>query len=321
MSVPSIVFFGTPPIAVPTLERLHRDWSVSAVVTLPDAPAGRGRHRQSPAVKVAAERLGIRTIFQPQSLSDAAFVEQLAALDADIFCVFAFRILPRVLLGLPSLAFNVHPSLLPKFRGPAPIAHTIIAGELQTGVTTFVLSEKVDAGMILLQESLSISDGLTAGELAEILAPRCADLASRTIAAWMNGTLVPTPQDERLATAAPKLHPETAWIDWRRDCRTVRNWIHGHSPQPGAWTLMDGTRLKVYRARLIEEESSHQLAGVWRMTDSAWQVACGRGTLELHEIQLPGKRAVAVADFLRGWRGHREGVFSLPEQKHDGTSG
>lgn len=314
MSTPRIVFFGTPDFAVPTLERLHRDWSVTAVVTAPDTPAGRGRTMTPPAVKRAASQLGITHIAQPHSLRDEAFVHWLCELAPDVICVLAFRILPSVLLRIPHLAFNVHPSLLPRHRGPAPIAHTIIAGDRQTGVTTFVLSDRVDAGMILLQRHIDIPDGMTAGELASLLAPLCADLASQTIAAWQAGTLVPQPQDESRATYAPKLYPENAWIDWQRAARTVRNYIHGYSPEPGAWTLLDGTRVKIYRARIISQEPHNELSGSWQMERTQWLVYCGSGVLALQEVQLPGKRIMHVEEFLRGWRGVREGIFRFPQE-------
>jgi methionyl-tRNA formyltransferase len=312
MKRPRIVFFGTPEFAVPTLERLHQQWGVCAVVTVPDAPAGRGRRLQPPPVKRAAERLGIETVYQPPVLRDPDFARELAALGADIFCVLAFRILPPVLLSIPSLAFNVHPSLLPKYRGPAPIAHAIIAGERETGITTFILSERVDAGKILLQTPVPLPDGITAGETAELLAPLCAELACQTIEAWCNGTLSPVPQDDTRATAAPKLFPETAWIDWERDARSVRNWIHGHSPEPGAWTLMDGVRLKVYRAHIVDEETAGHMPGQWQIGGQQWLVQCSRGTIALDQVQLPGRRIVDVHQLLHGWRGARAGVFQVP---------
>ncbi|GBD06199.1 Methionyl-tRNA formyltransferase [bacterium HR20] len=313
MSTPRIVFFGTPEIAVPTLERLHLEWGVCAVVTVPDAPQGRGRSLRPSAVKRAALELGIAPIFEPTSLRDASFATALSALAPDIFCVLAFRILPQSLLSIPRLAFNVHPSLLPKFRGAAPIAHAIIAGERETGVTTFVMSNRVDAGAILLQERLPIPEGATAGDLATLLAPLCAELAHRTIKHWIEGSLTPLPQAEELATSAPKLHAEHAQIAWERDARSIRNFIHGHSPEPGAWTLLDGgVRLKIYRAEIIEERSTGATAGAWRMEGERWIVQCGRGTLGLVEVQLPGKRVMTAAELLRGWRSDRTGTFALP---------
>ncbi|MCX7929111.1 MAG: methionyl-tRNA formyltransferase [Chlorobi bacterium] len=312
MSNSAIVFFGTPGFAVPTLKRLHQEWGVAAVVTAPDAPVGRGRHLQPPPVKVAAEQLGIAPIFQPSRLNDPAFIAALASISADIFCVLAFRILPTSLLALPALAFNVHPSLLPKFRGAAPIAHTIIAGERETGVTTFVLSQRVDAGAILLQQRVPVPDGVTAGELSDLLAPLCAELASQTIAGWRAGALVPVPQDDSQATAAPKIHPETAIINWNADARSVRNFIHGYSPEPGAWTLLDNQRLKIYRVRILDEHFSSPVAGAWQMDRDRWEVCCACGRLELLEVQLPGRRRMSAADVLRGWRSARSGIFVVP---------
>jgi len=310
MSTPRVVFFGTPPIAVPTLERLHRDWGVYAVVTVPDTPQGRGRKTQPSAVKEAALALGIEPILEPNSLRDPSFATMLEALKPDVFCVFAFRILPRPLLTIPRLAFNVHPSLLPKFRGAAPIAHAIIEGERETGVTTFVMTDRVDAGAILLQERLEIPDGITAGELAMLLAPLCADIASRTIKLWIEGTLVSIPQRDEFATPAPKLSSERAQIAWDRDARSIRNFIHGHSPEPGAWTTLENSRLKIYRVDIIEEKTPHSIAGQWYIEGEHWLVHCGHGTLGLMEMQLPGKRTMTAAELIRGWRGARAGTFT-----------
>lgn len=312
MHAPRIVFFGTPEIAVPTLERIHHAWGVCAVVTAADSPQGRGRSLRPSAVKRAALELGIAPIFEPTSLGDASFAEALSALEPDIFCVLAFRILPASLLSIPRLAFNVHPSLLPKFRGAAPIAHAIIAGECETGVTTFVMSDRVDAGAILLQERLPIPDGATAGELAALLAPLCAELAHRTIHLWIEGALTPVPQNDELATPAPKLYADRAQIAWVRDARSVRNFIHGHSPEPGAWSILDGHRLKIYRAEIIEEHSTSATAGAWRMEGDRWLVQCGQGMLSIAEVQIPGKRIMTAPELIRGWRGKREGMFASP---------
>lgn len=303
----TIVFMGTPDFAVPALQALHTRFGVAAVVTVPDKPVGRGLTLRPSAVKQAAIELGITTILQPESLKDEVFQQQLAALQPDILCVIAFRILPRAVYGIARVgAFNVHASLLPKFRGAAPINHAIINGEKESGVTSFLLNDVVDTGNILLQERIGINDGTTAGELYTQLMPLAAQLAVTTTEGLLQQTLTPQQQNEELASPAPKVWRDECVIDWRKDADVVRNFILGVSPSPCAWTLLNNERIKIYKA---EVSPAIMPDATWMMTDSEWIVGCGSASLSLTEIQMPGKPIVKVKDFLRGWRGDKTGVF------------
>lgn len=304
----TIVFMGTPEFAVPALRALHHEFGVRAVVTTPDKPKGRGLTLQPSEVKQAAIDLGITEILQPTSLKDPGFRDALAALQPDILCVIAFRILPRSIYELASIgAFNVHASLLPRFRGAAPINHAIMHGETETGVTSFLLNDVVDTGSILRRHAIAIPDGMTAGDLYAALMPLAATCAVDTCRALLDGTARPLPQDDARATPAPKVFRETSAIDWSLDRRTVRNFIHGLSPVPCAWTTWLGEPLKIYRATLSEQPCP---AGHWRIADGAFIVGCADGALQLDEIQLPGKRRMPTSDVVRGHRGPTEGMFA-----------
>lgn len=303
----NIIFMGTPEFAVPALQALHAEFGVSTVVTIPDKPRGRGLTVSPSAIKQAALDLGITDILQPEKLKDPAFAEEIARRQPDVICVIAFKILPRSVFSLSSKGtFNVHASLLPRFRGAAPINHAIIEGDSVTGVTSFLLDDVVDTGTILLQHSCSVPDGTTAGELYAMLMPMAAECARETTRGLLAGTLHPQPQDDSLATPAPKVFREQASIDWHQAVGRVRNFIHGYSPSPCAWTMWNADVLKIYKA----SQSSQPLpAGSWRITDTSFIVGCIDGSLSLEELQLPGKRRMTVAEMLPGYRGPREGAF------------
>lgn len=305
---PSIVFMGTPAFAVPALQALHAAFGIRAVVTVPDKAKGRGLTLQPSDVKVAAQELGITTILQPTSLKDPAFQSELEALQPDVICVIAFRILPRSVYAAARLgSFNVHASLLPKFRGAAPINHAIIHGEHESGVTSFLLNDVVDTGNIIDQRRMVITDGMTAGELYEALMPMAAACAVDTCRALLDGTAMPLKQDDTQATPAPKVFRETSVIDWMRDRASVRNFIHGLSPTPAAWTTWNDEPLKVYRASLSNEECP---PGHWRITNGSFVAGCADGAIVLDEIQQPGKRRMPFNDVVRGYRGPLTGTFA-----------
>lgn len=304
----SIIFMGTPPIAVPALRALHERFGVRAVVTVPDKPVGRGLQLTPSAVKTAAIELGITEILQPPSLKDPTFIEQLRALQPDVICVIAFRILPREVYSLARLgAFNVHGSLLPRYRGAAPIQHAVMNGDTRTGVTSFLLNDVVDTGTILEQRELPIGDDMTSGDLFVAMAPLAAECAVSTTEALLAGTARPMPQDDALATPAPKLFRDDSAIDWMQNRERVRNFIRGRSPAPCAWTTFEGVTMKISRASRTDEPCA---PGRWRMTSTSLIAGCGDAALSLDELQLPGKRRMVVADFLAGWRGPREGAFA-----------
>lgn len=302
---PSIVFMGTPEFAVPALQALHQSYGVRAVVTIPDREKGRGLHQQPSDVKRAALDLGITTILQPTSLRDGGFAAELAALQPEILCVIAFRILPRSVYTLARLgAFNVHASLLPRHRGAAPINHAIMAGDTESGVTSFLLNDVVDTGTIVLQERLAIVDGMTAGDLYAALMPLAASCAVATTGMLLDGTAVAKPQDDTLATPAPKVYRETSAVDWSADRQTVRNRIHGLSPQPCAWTTWQGQVMKIFHVALADRPCP---PSTLRIEGDTILVGCADGAVQIESIQMPGKKRMMAQEWLRGYRGPMEG--------------
>ncbi|GAB1430794.1 methionyl-tRNA formyltransferase [Ignavibacteria bacterium] len=307
----NLIFMGTPEFAVPALETLHKEFSIKAVVTIPDKPAGRGLKLQPSAVKTAAISLGI-PVLQPVSLRNVEFQAELAALQPDIICVIAFRILPASVYSLARLGtFNVHASLLPKFRGAAPIQRAIMAGETESGVTSFLLNDIVDSGNIVLRKSIAIPDGMTAGELYAALMPLAAQAAADTCCALWAG-VQPEPQNNEQATPAPKVFREQCEIDWTKSACEIRNFIHGVSPVPGAWTMLDGKRFKIYRCAIadVQNENSAQ-SGEFDMSSDGFRVSCGTGALFLLQIQPEGKPIMSTEEFMRGRQRGRQGRFGV----------
>lgn len=298
---------GTPEFAVPALRQLHAEFTVSTVVTIPDKPRGRGLTISPSEVKQAALDLGITDILQPEGLKDPFFAQQISERAADVICVIAFKILPRSVFSLSSKGtFNVHASLLPKFRGAAPINHAIIRGEQQTGVTSFLLNDKVDTGTVLLQRTCPVTDGMTAGDLYHALMPLAASCACDTTRGLLEGTLQPQPQDDTLATPAPKVYREHASIDWQQPRLEVRNFIHGYSPAPCAWSMWNGEMLKIYHASYSDADLQ---PGAWRMSETEFLVGCLDGAISIDELQIPGKRRMLAREMVAGYRGTREGTF------------
>jgi methionyl-tRNA formyltransferase len=310
----SIIFMGTPEFAVPALEALHRRYGIASVVTVPDRQKGRGLHTQPSAVKAAALELGITDILQPSSLRDESFVEEIRRRAPDVICVIAFRILPRSVYSMAKKgAFNVHASLLPKYRGAAPINHAILNGEHVTGVTSFLLNDVVDTGTVIEQRRTPISDDMTAGELYEDLMPLAADCAASTVDMLLSGNYSPLAQNDAEATPAPKIYRETAVIDWTHSREHVRNIIRAYSPAPSAWTVWNGQVLKIYRASRSNEIVR---PGEWSIIGQSLIAGCSDGSLSLDEVQLPGKRRMPIADIFRGYRGLSNGSFSLLPSEH-----
>lgn len=311
---PRLVFMGTADFGVPALTALHGTYGVCAVVTIPDVPVGRGRSVRPSAVKSAAIDLGIGTILQPESLRDPAFIARMEELKPDIICVIAFRIVPRAVYSLATRgAFNVHGSLLPKYRGAAPIHHAIMAGDRISGVSSFLLNDVVDTGTLLCSATQEIHDGMTTGELYAALMPRAADVAVETVRVLLRDPVVTHAQDESLATQAPKVWREHSSVAWDAPVTVVRQFILGLSPLPCSWTTMNGERVKIYRASIPSHgvhAASALAPGQWRMTEDAWLVGCADGVVSLDEVQLPGKPVMRASDFLRGWRGLRHGLFT-----------
>ena len=301
MTAPRIVFMGTPDFAVPSLDALaEADLAPVAVVTVPDKPAGRGRKVRASAVKEAAERLGI-PLLQPDSMRDPAFADDLRALDPDVFAVVAFRILPPAVFEIPRLgAFNLHGSLLPSYRGAAPITRALMDGVEETGVTTFFLQRTVDTGAIILARRVAVGPDDTAGDVHDRLAEVGSEAVVETVRQIAAGTAQAQPQDDALASPAPKVFRDDARIDWSRPAREVHNLVRAMSPFPGAWTEWDGETLKVLRTRPAPASRAAPASGTVAVADGAMVVGCGQGTVEVLEVQRQGKRRMDVADFLNG---------------------
>ncbi len=295
-----IVFMGTPQFAVPSLEALLRSGhDVVGVVTGPDKPRGRGLRPQPTPVKVAALKAG-KPIREPASLRDSDFLETLRAWRPDVIVVVAFRILPPEVFRLPPYgSINLHASLLPRYRGPAPIHWAIIRGEQETGVTTFLLEETVDTGMILVQKRCPIGPEETAGELHDRLMYLGAEAVLETVEGLQEGWLVPKPQNPAEASYAPKVDRDMARIPWHEPASVVHNWIRGLSPYPGAWTSHNGEVLTFYRSRPVEGDGR---PGEVLRADRCLVVACAQGAVEILELQRPNRKRLPAEAFLRGYR-------------------
>ena len=296
-----IVFMGTPDFAVPSIRILleHR-YDVAAVVTAPDKPRGRGQQLSFTPVKEFA-LLHQLPVLQPENLKDASFVSQIQQLQPDLIIVVAFRILPRELFSLPKLGtFNLHASLLPKYRGAAPINWAIINGEHETGVTTFFLQEKVDTGNILLQARTPIHQDATAGEVHDALSLLGAETVLQTVRMIESGNAQPQPQNNFLATPAPKIFKDNCRIDWTAPAQKIHNFVRGLSPCPAAWTTHKGKTIKLYKTSIVERHSTQSGIILQRTADSII-VGTGECAIAILEIQQEGRKKMAIAEFLRGY--------------------
>jgi methionyl-tRNA formyltransferase len=309
---PRIVFFGTPDFAVASLEQLFAaGMSVVAVVTAPDKQAGRGLKQRSSPVKEFALLHGI-PVLQPVNMKDPLFLEQLKSYSPDLQIVIAFRMMPMQVWALPPLGtFNLHASLLPQYRGAAPINRVIINGEQETGVTTFFINEEIDTGKILLFERLKIGPDETAGELHDRLMATGASLVLKTVEKIVSGRIEEIHQDSlivdpALLKQAPKIFKEDCRIDWNQEVETIHNFIRGLSPHPGAFTEFvsgDGQvyNLKIFRA-VPHPGDSFKLPGEFNTDGKTYlNVSAKNGFLSLEELQLSGRKVMSSADFLRGF--------------------
>ncbi|WP_420455136.1 methionyl-tRNA formyltransferase [Rubrivirga sp.] len=300
MAAPRIVFMGTPDFAVPSLDALvEAGLAPVAVVTVPDKPAGRGQKVRASAVKEAAERHGL-TVLQPESVRDPAFADDLAALAPDVLAVVAFRILPPEVFETARLgAFNLHGSLLPAYRGAAPIQRALMDGVPETGVTTFFLQRTVDTGHVILRRRLAVGPDDTAGDVHDRLAEVGAAAVVETVRRIAAGTADAEPQDDTLASPAPKIFRDDARVDWAQPARRVHDHVRALSPFPGAWTDGAGETLKILRTRLATDAVDGP-PGTVAVVEGRMRVACDPGAVEVLEVQREGKRRMDVADFLNG---------------------
>ena len=300
-----IVFMGTPDFALGSLKALvENHYNVVGVVTVADKPAGRGQKLYQSPVKVYAEQMGI-PVLQPVKLKDEAFVEALKALAPDVQIVVAFRMLPEVVWRLPRLGtFNLHASLLPNYRGAAPINWAIINGEKETGVTTFFIDEKIDTGAIIQQAVTPIAAHETAGTLHDKLMTQGAQLVLQTVDSIANGTCQTQPQNKEITYAeAPKIYKETCKINWEANGVAIEQFIRGMSPYPTAWTEMplngELLQLKVYDA-IFEPAQHNEEVGKFIIEKKTMKVTVKDGYIQLLEVQLPAKKRMKIADMLNG---------------------
>jgi methionyl-tRNA formyltransferase len=306
----TIVFMGTPAFALPCLKALLRaGHRVAAAVTQPDARSGRGLSARPSPVKLAAIESGCE-VLEPASVRDASFTRRLEAIAPDLIAVVAYgKILPRSVLDVPPMGcVNVHASLLPRYRGAAPVNRAIINGDEETGVCTMLMDEGMDTGPVLLSEGLRIGDDETAAELAARLSVLGAGLLVKTVTLMSTGAITPVAQDESLASYAPMLRKEDGRIDWGKGSREVKNLVRGLNPWPGAHTGWEGRVLKIHRGEAAECQANGAVPGaVLAAEGGVIRVMCGSGAFEITELQPEGKRRMSAAEFLMGYR-LKEGV-------------
>lgn len=310
-----IIFAGTPEFAVPSLNALcNSEHRVLAVYTQPDRPAGRGQHLQASPVKQMAKTHNI-PVFQPKSLRDAQVQNQLRELNADVMVVVAYGlILPEAVLNIPQFGcVNVHPSLLPRWRGAAPIPRSVEAGDIETGVTIMQLDKGMDTGPILKQEKYKLTGDETSGELHDVFSQRGAALLLETLHDIENKISSPVTQNDSLATHAAKIQKDEAVIDWHLSATQIKNKIRAFNPWPVANTTFSDLPLKIWKANAIHEKTKLLPGTLIRLNKNNFWVATGDGILEILAVQLPGKRMMAAADFVHG---HADNL--IPEKTHFG---
>lgn len=308
-----IIFFGTPEFAVDSLDILVRNgYQVVAVVTVPDQPSGRGLTLHPSPVKQYAINKGLH-VLQPEKLKEQGFIAELSAWNADLFIVVAFRMLPEVIWKMPPLGtFNLHASLLPHYRGAAPINHVILNGENETGLTTFFLRHEIDTGDIILQEKIPIANDETAGELHDRMKVAGASLVMKTLEAIREGTVKPTGQDRLIDPSkplktAPKIFREQCRINWSGNTDTIFNRIRGLSPYPAAHTVLISPRgqeylIKLYRAERMGKSADIPPSTLQTDGKTFLKITSDNGALGILELQLAGKKVMKTEEFLRGFR-------------------
>ncbi|QWV94071.1 methionyl-tRNA formyltransferase [Geomonas oryzisoli] len=297
-----IIFMGTPEFACPTLRTLiERGENVVAVVTQPDRPKGRGQQTLPPPVKVVAESHGI-PVLQPVKVRLPESIDQIRALEPDLIVVIAFgQILPKALLDIPTHGcINVHASLLPRYRGAAPLNWCIINGETETGVTTMMMDVGLDTGDMLLKSATPIDPDEDTQSLHDRMSQLGAELLAQTLDRLVAGELVPEKQDDALTCYAPIMKKEDGLIDWTRSAQDIKNQVRGMTPWPGAFSFLDDKLLKVYKVQTAAGTGNPgEVVAAGR---DGIEVACGEGSLVIRELQLEGKKRMAAGDFLAGYK-------------------
>ncbi|OPX42346.1 methionyl-tRNA formyltransferase [Ruminiclostridium hungatei] len=299
-----IVFMGTPDFAVPSLEMLVKDgYEVVAAVTQPDKPKGRGNKLAAPPVKEFALKNGIQ-VLQPEKIKTPEFIAQIRELQPDLLITAAYgKILSKELLEVPAQGcINVHGSLLPAYRGAAPINWAVINGENKTGITTMFTDVGLDTGDMLLKKELAIGQNMTAGELHDKMAVLGAEVLSDTLLELKKGTLQRIPQDDSVSTYAPMMNKELGLIDWNKKAGEIHNLVRGTDPWPGAYTFLDGNRMRVWKTSLIKEsaDSSKENGRILKVDDEGILVKCPDENLLLLEVQFDSSRRMSVKEYIRG---------------------
>lgn len=302
-----IVFMGTPEFAVASLDALVKaGCNIVGVITAPDKPAGRGMKLNQSAVKKYAVEHGLK-VLQPEKLKSSSFISDLEKLQADLQIVVAFRMLPEVVWNMPPMGtINLHGSLLPQYRGAAPINWAVINGEKETGVTTFKLKHEIDTGDILLQEKFSISEDETAGEIHDRMKEIGAALLVETVKKLAEGKIIEQPQSDRDGQTeikhAPKIFTETCKINWHKSVEEIHNLVRGLSPFPGALAMLNEKILKIYQSKKEVSQPQHEIGEVITDGRTYLKFCCSNGYIHVLDLQLEGKKRMTIEDFLRGYR-------------------
>jgi methionyl-tRNA formyltransferase len=294
-----IVFMGTPGFALPSLEKLfNSSHEITAVVTAPDKERGRGQKVSYTPIKEFAINKGL-PLLQPDKLKDETFINELKKLNADLFVIVAFRILPREVFTIPARgSFNLHASLLPRYRGAAPIQWAIISGDKETGVTTFSLEDKVDTGNIYLQEKISIEDNDDFGSLHDKLSLLGADVVLDTVNLIDSDNFILKPQNNQLSSPAPKITKETGNIDWNKSSESIHNLVRGLSPYPGAYFYHNNIQFKIYKTQISDKVLN---PGQIQHDKKELFIGCAGKSLQILELQKEGKKRLTSEEFLRGF--------------------
>ncbi|WNB17324.1 methionyl-tRNA formyltransferase [Marivirga arenosa] len=297
-----IVYMGTPDFAVPSLKILvENKYDIAAVITAPDKPKGRGQKMSISPVKEYAQSVGLK-ILQPTNLKDPNFQKELKDLNANLQVVVAFRMLPEAVWSMPEIGtFNLHASLLPQYRGAAPIHWAVMNGEKETGLTTFFLKHEIDTGSIIMQEKESISDMDTTGEVYERLMKKGADLVLKTVQAIENDDYALTPQDENQKLKhAPKLFKENTELKWDQPAEKLYNYIRGLNPFPSAWAILNDKKYKIHSSSIVDKNKTGNIGEIISDHKSYLHIQCNPGIISLENIQPEGKKKMPTADFFRG---------------------
>lgn len=298
----NVVFMGTPEFAVPVLKCLHEsDHTVQAVVTVPDQWGGRNKtKRLESAVKKYAKEQNLE-LLQPPKLNRSSFLNRLRELKPDVIVVVAFRKLPKLVWSIPRLGtINLHASLLPAYRGAAPINHAVIQGESVTGMTTFLIDDQIDTGNILLQKKIRIENDDTAGDLYARMMRFSGELVLQTLQGLEEGSLTPIPQNDDIATPAPKVYFDQNRLEFNQPVRTLYNFIRGMSPYPASWTTYRDKILKIYFAEPVRLPHDEEPGTIKTDYQTYFRIYCNDGYLKIKDLQMEGKRRMNINDFLNG---------------------